>query len=166
MLVAALEVPCMALADEVMPFVIPAASPLKAAGKLEAREPRRFRGEEQVSGDCIAVWENTGSAAPLPSYRIVLDAASAKHFPQSQGDDIEAIDVANGPEILIAMTDAQQARQLINDRHVKRLRVRGTFMISEYETSIDCDSPWARARVLSVSREAIAVLPVDMPARC
>lgn len=80
-----------------------------------------------MSGDCIAVWENTGSVAPLPSYRIVLDAASAKHFPQSQGDDIEAIDVANGPEILIAMTDAQQARQLINDRHVRRLRVRGTF---------------------------------------
>lgn len=146
--------------------MMPAASPLKPAGKFEAREPRRFRGEEQVSGDFVAEWESMGSAAPLPSYRIVLDAASAKRLPHFQGYGIEAIDVANGPDILIAMTDAQQARQLTNDRHVKRLRVRGTFVITEYETSIDCDSPWARARVLSATRDAIAVLPVDMPSRC
>ena len=50
---------------------------------------------------------------------------------------------------LAMMLGDAQAQRLIRDRHTKRVRVHGTFVITDYEMSVECDAPWARARAAS-----------------
>ncbi|PZP63202.1 MAG: hypothetical protein DI597_03985 [Pseudoxanthomonas spadix] len=147
-------------------MVMPQASQLKVASKTGVREPVSFRGEEQLSGDLLAEWQRVGSNGMESSYSIVPDAPSAARLPHFEGYDIRVIDLSNGEEALAMMLGDAQAQRLIRDRHTKRVRVHGTFVITDYEMSVECDAPWARARVLSTERtSALADMP-ESAGRC
>ncbi|WJI14237.1 hypothetical protein MWN52_11320 [Pseudoxanthomonas winnipegensis] len=142
-----------ARADEKLPaFVMPKTSQLKVVGEIRPREPVNFSGQERIAGDLLAEWEPGESGEVEPSYLIVPDAPSAARLPHFKGYGISVIDVSNGEETLAMMLGDDQARQLLSDRHMKRVLVHGAFVITDYEMTIECDSPWARARVISAER--------------
>ncbi|RZZ86919.1 hypothetical protein [Pseudoxanthomonas winnipegensis] len=167
MLAVTAAMPLIARADyEIPPFVMPPASQLKVASKIGLREPVSFRGQEQVSGDLLAEWQQVGSNGIEASYSIVPDAPSAARLPHFEGYGIRVIDLSNGEAALAMMLGDAQAQRLILDRHMKRVRIHGTFVITDYEMSFECDVPWAKARVLTTERaSAVADVP-ELAGRC
>ncbi len=167
MLAAAFAVPLIACAgDGEISLIMPKDSRLMAAGKVEPREPRRFEGEERISGELLAEWQSMGAGGVRTSYRMLPDTASAARLPHFEGYGITSIDIRNGKEALAMLMGDAQANQLLLDHHAKRVRLRGTFVITDYETSIDCDAPWAAARVLSVEQTSQRTTVRSSPAPC
>jgi hypothetical protein len=166
MLVVLAVMPSVARADGIPSLVMPKTSQWKAMGKVGLREPVSFKGQEQVSGDLMAEWVSVGAGVIEPTCLIVPDASSAARLPHFKGYGIRVIDIDNGEETLAMMLGDEHARLLISDHHMKRLRVHGTFAITDHEMSIECDAPWARARVRSAERlQALASVP-ESKARC
>lgn len=167
MLAAALAMPLIASAEDGdIPLIMPKASRLTATSKVSPREPRRFEGEEQITGELLAEWHSTGPGSVEPSYRILPDATSAARLPHFKGYGITSIDIRNGEEALGMLLADAQVEQLLLDRHAKRVRVHGVFVITDYETSVDCDAPWASVRVLSVERTSTATVVQNPTAHC
>lgn len=112
-----------------------------------------FNGQVWVTGTLIAEW--LGGIGNIYEYVLIPDATSIKRLPYFTIKDpphilsyqVRTIDIQNGPEALIMAVGSEKAERLIN-RHMKVLKVTGSFLLERYSVGVECDAPWARATIV------------------
>ena len=122
---------------------------------LSVKDPRRkdmrgeyaeFVGQLWVSGTLHAMWEPQIEDRQ-PIYWISVDKASAKKLPHFNRWRLHQVDVINGAVALKMAVGAEIVKRL-QSKKLRSVEAAGSFLIDHYDIGIDCDSAWARARVV------------------
>ena len=118
-----------------------------------------FSGQVWVTGTFHGRWPAGAGALAYtsPEYVLLPDSASKSALPHFVIKDpphvlsykVRSIEIENGEEALrLAVGDAG-AQRLI-DRKANSVRATGRFQIHSLVVGVECDAPWAKAKVLRV----------------
>jgi hypothetical protein len=128
----------------------------------------RFAGRTWITGTVVGRWP-LGAADPgyeTPDYILVPDAPGIRRLPYWLLREppylnryrITGIELTNGEQALRLAVGATEANRL-RERKVDQVRATGTFLIEALEIGVECDAPWAKARLVQ------AKVPVRVAAR-
>jgi len=121
----------------------------------------RFSGRVWVRGRIIGRWPESASkrARASPEYFLIPEPVAAASLPYFVVRDppsfhryrVESIQLLNGNDALGKVVGARQAKRLLEHR-VDSIEAAGHFLIEGYVVGIECDAPWANARLLETRR--------------
>jgi hypothetical protein len=175
--VALLLVSCaVSAADEKMRLVHPEDSGLTI--RKVAREPdvvASFAGRFWITGTVVARWPGgRDTDDDKPDLILVPDAASRRRLPywrlydppHSNRYRVDSLWLTNEEQALRSAFSAKD-RKLLLARQVDQVRASGTFLVEAYEVGVECDAPWARARLVAVKvPERLAARHLDVVEGC
>jgi hypothetical protein len=135
-----------------------------------------FGGAQWVSGTVYGRWPAgaLSKESKEPSVFFVPDRATAAALPHftithETGTNhyrVTVVDLLNGPEALRIAVGPEQYRRL-QERRVNHVRRTGRFLIESYVVGVECDGPWARARLVKAEPpEQVAARHIAMPETC
>ena len=136
----------------------------------------RFSGRTWIHGSFVARWP-LGAANrkyASPDYSLIPDRDSISRLPYFYLREppyfnryrVRDIEIENGAEALRIVASEQRARKLL-DRKEDRVEVVGYFLISDYSVGVECDAPWARAKLEKANvPPTTASQPVQVPEGC
>lgn len=165
------------LADtESMHLIQPKASTLKiVAVQRENDTSARFSGRVWVHGTFVARWwPGADRKDDVPDFLLIPDRASIELLPyflmrESEFTNryrVRQIEIENGTEALNIAAGRTRARELLDHRR-DRVEIVASFLISGYSVGVECDAPWAKARVEKAEIPAkVATLPLQIPEGC
>lgn len=118
-----------------------------------------FSGQVWVTGTFYGRWPAGDGAVAntTPEYVLLPDSASKSalpHFvikapPQVSSYKVRSIEIENGEEALrLAVGDVEVQR--LKDRKTNSVRATGRFQIHSFVVGVECDAPWASAKVSRV----------------
>ncbi len=148
------------------PLVVPAGTELVVRKVQRANDLyAEFAGSVDVSGTFMGWWPGGAMNKNYkePDYVLIPDKESKARLPHFLLRDppyrhryiVRDISVTNGSEALREAAGMEGLKRLL-ERRVNHVRVTGKFRLSEYVVGIECDAPWARARLTK------AELPVNV----
>jgi hypothetical protein len=109
-----------------------------------------FGGSTWVAGAVSAKWplgEGGHREDDISEVVLVPTADAAKRLPHFARYGVREIEIANEKEALARVFGPDDALRF-SRREVKTLRAKGRFLIDRYEVGVECDWPWARARLV------------------
>jgi hypothetical protein len=102
---------------------------------------------------------DSATAAALPHLNITHETGTNRHT-------VTVVDLLNGLEALRMAVSPDQYRRLL-ERRVNHVRATGRFLIESYVVGVECDAPWARARLVGAELpEQLAVRHIAIPETC
>lgn len=136
----------------------------------------KFGGQVRVSGTFLGVWPEgaTNRNYKEPDFLFVPDKESSAllpHFvlrePQYFNSyHVRSVTVTNGLEALNEAAGAEKVAKLLQ-RRVNHVRVTGHFVLEEFVVGVECDAPWARAKLLRAELpDQVAMKHAFAPAGC
>lgn len=136
----------------------------------------KFSGQVRVSGTFMGVWPEgaTNRKYKEPDFLFVPDKESSAllpHFvlrdpPYFNSYRVRSVAVTNGLEALSEAAGTDRVAKLLQ-RRVNHVRVTGHFVLDEFIVGVECDAPWARARLLKAELpEQVAIKHAFAPAGC
>lgn len=146
-----------------IPLVRPIGSPLQLTKLNMSHEHfAEFRGEVVVSGTLYAYWHSSGS---LPvEFRLIPDKTSADRLPHFAKYKVSWIEIKNGASAL-EMSLSKHDFRVVMAKQGPIAQVTGTWEIADYAVGVECDGPYAYAKVLRVV-PAGQVASVKAPETC
>jgi len=135
-----------------------------------------FSGEARVSGTFMGIWPEgaTNRNYKEPDYVFVPDKESSNrlpHFalreaPYAHDYKVRWITVTNGQAALKQAVGTERVTKLLQ-RRVNHVRVTGSFILGEFVVGVECDAPWARAKLLATELpDQVAVKHAFPPETC
>jgi hypothetical protein len=110
----------------------------------------KFSGSTWVAGTVTAHWlgenDETATEDDLEVLLVPSDEA-VKRLPHFARYPLTEIYVINDKEAIERIFGAAAALRM-SQRKIHSLRARGRFLIGDYEVGVECDAPWASARIL------------------
>jgi hypothetical protein len=136
----------------------------------------RFRGRIRVSGTFMGLWPEgaTNRNYREPDFLFVPDRESSAllpHFvlrepPYFNTYRVRSVTVTNGLDALNEAAGTERVAKLLQ-RRVNHVRVTGHFVLEEFVVGVECDAPWARAKLLKAELpEQVAIKHAFAPAGC
>ena len=136
----------------------------------------KFSGQVRVGGTFMGVWPEgaTNRNYKVPDYLFVPDmesSAQLPHFvlrepPYFNSYRVTSVTVTNGLEALKEAAGADHVVRLLQ-RRINHVRVTGYFIIEDFVVGVECDAPWARAKLLKAELpEQVAIKHAFAPAGC
>ena len=134
-----------------------------------------FSGKMWVTGTLIGQWpggaQNTDTKNP--EFVLIPDRPSRAALPyfklqlpnQLIRYRVTVVDVENGEEAL-TMAGQRSTVELLRDRKIDEAKVVGSFLIGEYGVSVECDSPYAHAKVEEVRIPSAKLAMASVRERC
>ncbi|WP_200379964.1 hypothetical protein [Rubrivivax gelatinosus] len=117
----------------------------------------KFSGQVRVGGTFMGVWPEgaTNRNYKEPDFLFVPDQESSSllpHFvlrepPYIKSYRVRSVTVTNGLEALNEAAGAEKVAKLLQ-RRVNHVRVTGHFVLVDFVVGVECDAPWARAKLL------------------
>lgn len=121
----------------------------------------KFVGQIQIDGTLYVEWY--GGSPPAAEYRLIPSPKSAKQLPHFRGYGVTWIEPLDGPETLRSAVDSATFQRVIAKQ--SSFRVSGSWFVTEYEVGIECDAPYAHAKVWAApAPQKLAV--VEKPETC
>jgi hypothetical protein len=169
--------PTMSLADAgTMHLIQPKGSTLKIiAVQRETGTSARFSGRTWVHGTFVARWwPGAGRKDEAPDYLLIPDRASIQRLPYfflresgfANRYRVRQIEIENGAEALNIVAGRTRARELLDHRR-NRVEIVGSFLITGYSVGVECDAPWAKARLEKANIPSnTASLSLQIPESC
>jgi hypothetical protein len=166
-----------AVAGERLPLVQPANSGLVLAKLVRQNDlSATFSGEVRVSGTFMGIWPEgaTNKNYTEPDYLFVPDKESSNrlpHFalrepPHAHDYKVNWVTITNGRDALKQAAGSERVARLLQ-RRVNHVRVTGAFVIGEFVVGVECDAPWARAKLLAAELpDQVAVKHSARPETC
>ncbi len=118
-----------------------------------------FSGQVWVTGTFYGRWPAGAGALAhtTPEYVLLPDSAlksALPHFvikapPHVNSYKVRSIEIENGEEALRLAVGDVGAQRLI-DRKTNSVRATGRFQIHSFVVGVECDAPWAKAKVTRV----------------
>ena len=135
-----------------------------------------FGGQVRVSGTFLGVWPEgaTNRNYKEPDFLFVPDKDSSAllpHFvlrdpPYFNSYRVRSVTVTNGLDALNEAAGAERVAKLLQ-RRVNHVRVTGHFVLEDFIVGVECDAPWARAKLLKAELpEQVAIKHAFAPAGC
>ncbi|HET9821641.1 MAG TPA: hypothetical protein VFQ16_07430 [Burkholderiaceae bacterium] len=135
-----------------------------------------FIGQVRLSGTFMGVWPEgaTNRNYKEPDFLFVPDRKSADqlpHFvlrapPYFNSYRVRSVTVTNGLEALKDAAGNDRVLKLLQ-RRVNHVRVTGYFVIENFVVGVECDAPWARAKLLSAELpDQLAIAHAFAPSGC
>ncbi|MEW6563350.1 MAG: hypothetical protein AB1400_08995 [Pseudomonadota bacterium] len=135
---------------ETLPLVTPGGTKL-VVSKMEREEGifAEFSGRIWVSGTLVAQWLRgvDEEADNTLDIRLLPDAASIKMLPYFESYPVKQIDLENETEVLKMAVESSVMTKLLH-KEIKIVKAEGKFLLGNYIVGVDCNAPWARARVV------------------
>jgi hypothetical protein len=135
----------------------------------------RFNGKMKIAGTLVAKWyvNESGDYSSSPEYVIVPDKMTVAALPYFYLDEppyfrrykVTTIDIENGEQAIRLVAGDQVSTRFLNKR-TPTVKITGSFLISHYSVGVECDAPWAKARVESFSRPSQFAKHQNLPDRC
>jgi hypothetical protein len=136
----------------------------------------KFGGEVRVSGTFMGVWPEgaTNRNYREPDFLFVPDKESSAllpHFvlrepPYFNSYRVRSVTVTNGLEALKEAAGAEKVAKLLQ-RRVNHVRVTEHFVLKDFIVGVECDAPWARAKLLKAELpEQVAIKHAFAPTGC
>jgi hypothetical protein len=162
---------------ERLPLVQPVSSGLVLAKLVRQNDlSATFSGEARVSGTFMGIWPEgaTNRNYKEPDYVFVPDKESSNrlpHFalreaPYAHDYKVRWITVTNGQAALKQAVGTERVTKLLQ-RRVNHVRVTGSFILGEFVVGVECDAPWARAKLLATELpDQVAVKHAFPPETC
>ncbi|MBX3653478.1 MAG: hypothetical protein KF686_04785 [Ramlibacter sp.] len=122
----------------------------------------KFAGQVRVEGTLYVEWfgEKTKSA----EYKLIPSAASSKRLPHFKGYRVTWIEPFDGPGALKSAVDEVTYKRVLG-RNLA-FNVTGSWWIEGYEVGVECDAPFAFARVRAATIPDPSVAFVERPETC
>lgn len=122
----------------------------------------KFAGQTRVDGTLYLEW--VGDKPKSAEYRLIPTAASAKRLPHFKGYRVTWIEPFDGPATLrSAVDDATYKRVLAKNL---AFHVTGSWWVAEYEVGVECDAPYAHARIRAAAIPDPSIASVERPETC
>jgi hypothetical protein len=136
----------------------------------------KFSGQARVSGTFMGVWPEgaTNRNYKEPDFLFLPNketSALLPHFvlrqpPYFNSYRVRSITVTNGLGALNEAAGAEKVAKLLQ-RRVNHVRVTGHFVLEEFIVGVECDAPWARAKLLKAELpEQVAIKHAFAPTGC
>jgi hypothetical protein len=136
----------------------------------------KFSGQVRVSGTFMGIWPEgaTNGNYKEPDFLFVPDkesSAQLPHFvlrepPYFNSYPVRSVTVMNGLEALKEAAGAESVARLLQ-RRVNHVRVTGYFVLEDFVVGVECDAPWARAKLLKAELpEQVAIKHAFAPQGC
>jgi hypothetical protein len=166
-----------AAAGERLPLVQPLSSGLKLATLVRQNDlSATFTGEARVSGTFMGIWPEgaTNRNYKEPDFLFIPDRESSNrlpHFalrepPYSHSYRVRSVVITNGQAALRQVAGEERLAKLLQ-RRVNHVRVTGFFVLGEFVVGVECDAPWARAKLLaSELPDQVAIKHASPPETC
>jgi hypothetical protein len=135
-----------------------------------------FSGQTWVTGTFVGRWP-TGAADSrfkTPDFILVPDPGSSLKLPYFFLRDppffnryrVVNIEITNDEEALRRAVGDKAANRLL-ERRVDSVRATGAFLIETYSVGVECDAPWARAKLVEAKLpEQVAANHRTVPEGC
>ena len=144
--------------QERMRLVHPKGTALKLSQlKRENDLSAEFVGRVWVSGTFVGRWPTgaTDLQYKAPDYLLIPDPSSVANLPYFSLHDppylnhyrVTSIELVDGEQALRKAVGDIAANRLL-ERRVDRVRATGAFLVEAYVVGVECDAPWARAKLL------------------
>lgn len=111
----------------------------------------RFGGRYELGATLVAKWiPEDGDEVPAAlDIHLEPDPAAAAVLPHFDAFEVRTVQLDNGPAVL-RMALRPRTVERLQRRQLAQVRVTGRFLLEQYSVGVECDSPWARARVVRV----------------
>ena len=164
-------------AEERMRIVQHKASPLRLAAQVERPDiSSTFDGQIWVSGTLIGDWVGgiDNIKYKLPDFLFVPDAPTIAKLPYYALNEppyfrrykVKVIEVLNGADALSAALGDKTVQELLN-RKLPRLKATGAFLLTAYQVGVECDAPWAKAKLVKAKLpQQLASMHLEAPETC
>jgi hypothetical protein len=164
-------------AGERLPLVQPTDSGLVLAKLVRQRDlSATFSGESRVSGTFMGFWPGgaTNRKHNEPDYLFIPDKQTSNrlpHFalreaPYAHDYKVRWVTVTNGQAALKQAAGSDRVAKLLQ-RRVNHVRITGFFVIGEFVVGVECDAPWARAKLFTAELpDQVAVKHAFPPETC
>ena len=122
----------------------------------------KFSGQVRVEGTLYVEWH--GQQSKKAEYRLIPSAASSKRLPHFKGYLVNWIEPRDGPASLKSAVDEVTYNRVM----AKNLafHVTGSWWIEGYEVGVECDAPFAYARIRAADIPEPSVAAVERPETC
>jgi hypothetical protein len=127
----------------------------------------KFSGSTWVAGTVTAKWLTEDGEAAEGDLEMLLVPAegTAKRLPHFARYPVTEIYVANQKEAIEKIFGAAAALRF-SRKEIHSLRAKGRFLIGDYEVGVECDAPWASARILRAEIPGKRLAGEDADAGC
>lgn len=158
----AMTFPLVADAAEGIKLVNPRPTQFKAIEIRTTNEHfARFEGQAQIDGTLYVEW--SAGSPPIAEYRLIPSQQAVKKLPHFRRYRVTWIEPFDGQATLRTAVDESTVRRVTREH--TSFRVNGVWSITQYEVGIECDAPFARAKVVAVLTPK-RVAAVERPETC
>ena len=137
-------------AEDLLPLIQPSNNGLVIA-KVERDNGHsaEFKGHIWITGTLIAEWDRVWAEATENALevRLIPDQRSIKILPHFERYPVRKLELVNEQETM-RLTFNKTLLAKLKTKKINRIEAKGSFLIEEYIVGVECDAPWARAKVI------------------
>ncbi len=122
----------------------------------------KFTGVTRIDGTLYIDW--SGVNPPIPEYRLIPTIRSSKNLPHFGGYRVTWIEPQDGSETLLGAVDAATYARVVSDK--AKFNVTGSWWVSDYEVGVECDAPYAHARIRFIKAPDVRAALTKRPETC
>jgi hypothetical protein len=143
--------------EESLQLIVPPGA-LQLASKSHTDIEAKFTGTMWVSGVFLAEWETgvDSEKENITEFWIVPDRATVAKLPHFAEYEVTAIQVEHGLTALKIVSGPASAADFAAHK-IRKVKVQGRFQIDRYSVGVECDAPWATARVIAIDPPHVAL---------
>lgn len=144
--------------EESLRLIVPPGAGLQLVSKSHTDIEAKFAGTMWVSGVFLAEWETgvDSKTENLTEFWIVPDRATIAKLPHFAGYDVTAIQVEHGLTALKIVLGPATAAAFAAHK-ISKAKAQGRFQIDGYSLGVECDAPWAKARMIAIDPPHVAL---------
>jgi hypothetical protein len=122
----------------------------------------KFSGQACVEGTLYVEWY--GEKTKTAEYKLIPSAASSKRLPHFKGYFVTWIEPFDGSGTLRSAVDEETFKR-VQEKNMD-FHVTGSWWIEGYEVGVECDAPFAHARIRAATIPDHRVASVERPETC